>query len=77
MRNTPLVSGEIYHICNRSTEGIEIFGTADDAKRFLKNLKVFNTTGESARDLKRHPRRVLMDIGEPLVDVYVTNTKIN
>lgn len=64
MRKIPLATGEIYHICNRSTEGIEIFKTEEDAKRFLKNLNDFNTTGESIRDLKRHPRRTSVDEGD-------------
>lgn len=70
MRKIPLATGEIYHICNRSTEGIEIFKTEEDAKRFLKNLNDFNTTGESIRDLKRHPRRTSVDEGDQLVEVY-------
>ena len=77
MRSAPLVTGEIYHICNRSTEGIEIFCAEGDARRFLRNLKDFNTTGESARDLKRHPRRILIDQGEPLVEVYAVTLMPN
>jgi len=70
MRNVSLVNDQVYHICNRSTENIEIFGVEEDARRFLKNLKNFNTTGESIRDFKRHPCRVSIDRGEPLVEVY-------
>lgn len=68
MRTTSFVTGDIYHICNRSTEGISILRDFNDAKRFLKTLDVFNTTGEGLRGFARHPRKKV--IHTPLVEVY-------
>lgn len=68
MRTNPLITGNIYHICNRSTEGIPILESFTDAKRFLKTFNAFNTTGEGLRGFIRHPRRKIRDV--PLVEVY-------
>ena len=37
-RAEPLVTGEIYHICNRATEGRDIFGEAVYANYFIDTL---------------------------------------
>ena len=70
MRKTAITTGEIYHICNRSTEGIKIFSSAGDARRFLRNLKAYNTTGEGLRGMNRRPRKVIVEEGDPLVEIY-------
>lgn len=58
MRNIPIVTGEIYHICNRSTEGLKIFEKPSFAGRFIKTLHECNSTGEGVRGFSRHPRKL-------------------
>ncbi|MDO8523258.1 MAG: hypothetical protein Q7S12_03195 [bacterium] len=69
MRKDPLITGEIYHICNRSTEGIPIFSEKADAKRFLSALAQSNTTGLSLRGARRMPNKIFGD-GSSLVEIY-------
>jgi len=72
MRAEKLVSGQIYHVCNRSTEGISIFRGKDDAKRFLESLLLANTTSDmTIRAAVRTPRKKRNSrIPRPLVEVY-------
>lgn len=68
MRTVPLITENIYHICNRSTEGIPIFESVDNAQHFLRVLNMFNTTGEGLRGFVRHPRK--QERSTSLVEVY-------
>jgi len=72
MRAEKLVTGEIYHICNRSTEGIPIFQQKVDALRFLETLLLSNTTDAMtirsvARTPEQHRNRRK---SKPLVEIY-------
>jgi len=69
MRKNPLITGEIYHVCNRSTEGISIFSEKANTKRFLSVLVQSNTTGLSLRGVRRMPNKIFDD-GSPLVETY-------
>jgi len=67
-RKIPFTTGEIYHLCNRSTEGIQIF-TPSFARHFLRVLDESNMVGEGRRGSLRHPDRV-SPVEPPLVEVY-------
>lgn len=43
MRKEPLVTGEIYHIFNKSIAGYQIFNFHENARRFLLILDYYNT----------------------------------
>lgn len=43
MRETPLITGEIYHVYNRGVDKREIFSSSFDFERFLISMKYFNT----------------------------------
>ena len=77
MRKVSLTTGEIYHICNRSTEGKHIFESSHDAERFLKTLYDYNTTHEGLRGARRHPNKSASVKGSPLVEVYATTIMPN
>lgn len=70
MRNTGFANNQIYHIFNRGTDKRKIFLSNSDCKRFLKNMSIFNTTGEVPRHLERIEHSVIdSKKGQPLVDV--------
>lgn len=73
MRIAPLVTGEIYHICNRSTEGIPIFVRDRDARRFLKTLDEANNSDMGPREIRRSPLKVGVSVNKNrkrVVDIY-------
>lgn len=72
MRAEKLVNDQIYHICNRSTEGIPILKQKADAERFLEALLLSNTTDIMtirgvARTPEQHRNRRK---SKPLVEIY-------
>jgi len=42
MRKVPFINGEFYHIYNRGVDKRDIFGDAEDVRRFLQSMKEFN-----------------------------------
>lgn len=53
VRRIEFVSGEIYHIYSRSTEGILLFRNDADRKRILRTMHTSNTHGYTPRELAR------------------------
>ena len=72
MRTEKLVTGQVYHICNRSTEGIPIFRQKGDAVRFLETLLLSNTTDMmTMRGVARTPGQYRnRRKSKPLVEIY-------
>lgn len=69
MQNLQFAEGEIYHIYNRGVEKRTIFTDDRDRLRFLKSLRVFNTTAP-ATNLHRSVFEVeLQTRGKPLVEI--------
>lgn len=54
MRDVEIVEDELYHIFNRGTEKRKIFLNKKDYERFLVNLILFNTTGETVANISRY-----------------------
>ena len=73
-RSENIVANQIYHICNRSTEGIDIFKDAVDAQRFLDALFCANSKNpRTLSDFTRMSKKLLSELEqslEPLVEIY-------
>lgn len=71
LRKDKLATNEIYHVCNRTVEGREIFVSPEDCVYFLETLFVGNTTATLPSNWRRDiftPRlEKILKKGRPLV----------
>lgn len=70
IRTTQFANKEIYHICNRSVEGRNIFHTKAHVDYFLKSVIAANTTVDENPRWRRDPKHFSTLKKSPLVHIF-------